>query len=81
VEEDGTVQEVKTAASASALPPGVQSAIKDKYPLFQSSLVEKSRRPDGTYYEIEGSDGTSRWELEIMDDGSHLEAKRLGQGD
>ena len=77
VMEDGTLDEVETAVDMSAVPDAANKAIMAKMPNFKSSKVEESKRTDGMYYEIEGTDGANKLEVEIKADGSGMKSEKM----
>lgn len=77
VMEDGTLDEVETEMEMSALPEAVTKAVMGKMPNFKPSKIEESRRPAGTYYEIEGADGSNKMDIEIKADGSAMKAEKM----
>ena len=77
VKEDGTLDEVETAVDMSAVPDAANKAIMAKMPNFKSSKVEESKRTDGMYYEIEGTDGANKLEVEIKADGSGMKSEKM----
>lgn len=80
VMEDGTLDEVETETEMGALPGAVTTAVMAKMPNFKASKIEESRRSAGTYYEIEGMDGSNKMDIEIMADGSGMKAEKLTSG-
>ena len=80
VMEDGTLDEVETEVEMGALPEAVSKAVMDKMPNFKPSKIEESRRTAGTYYEIEGADGSNKIDIEIKADGSSMKAEKLASG-
>lgn len=75
--EDGTLDEVETEVTMKELPQAVSKAIMAKMSAFKASKIEQSRRPDGTYYEVEGSEGGKQYDIEIMADGTGMEVEEL----
>lgn len=75
--EDGTLDEVETEIEMGALPEAVTKAVMGKMPNFKPGKIEQSRRPAGTYYEIEGTDGSNKMDIEIKADGTEMKAEKL----
>lgn len=76
VMEDGTVEEVETELEMGALPKAVTDAVMGKMPNFKPSKIEESKRPAGTYYEIEGMDGSNKMDVEIKADGTMMKSEK-----
>lgn len=76
--EDGTLDEVETEMSA--LPKAVTDAVLRKMPNLKTTKIEESKRPAGTYYEIEGTDGSKKMDIEIKADGSSMNDNLLKYG-
>ena len=75
--EDGKLDEVETEIEMGALPEAVTKAVMGKMPNFKPGKIEQSRRPAGTYYEIEGTDGSNKMDIEIKADGTEMKAEKL----
>lgn len=80
VMEDGTLDEVETEVDMSAVPKAVTDAVMGKMPNFKPNKIEESKRPAGTFYEIEGMDDTNKMDVEIMADGSSMKAEAMKAG-
>lgn len=63
-----------------ALPEAVTKAVMGNMPNLKPSKIEESIRPAGTYYEIEGADGSNKMDIEIKADGTSMKAGKLTSG-
>ncbi len=69
-----------TEMEVGALPEAVTKAVMGKIPNVKPSKIEESRRTGGTYYEIEGADGSNKMDVEIKADGSGMKSEKMGSG-
>ncbi len=80
VMEDGTLDEVETEITMDKVPEVVTKAVMAAMPAFAPSKIEESKRPAGTFYEIEGADGAKKMDVTIKADGTEMKAEELKSG-
>lgn len=75
--EDGSLDEIELEVAMEDLPESVRAKIEADLPGFVPTLIEKSTRPSGIFYEFEGpsADGSGDVDVEIAEDGSEIVVK------
>ena len=65
VTTEGKVLEVETEVKLDEVPKAVKAAHKRRVPNVKPEFIEKSERPCGVWYEIEGMEGDKTTDVEI----------------
>jgi hypothetical protein len=72
VTADGKVLEVETEVTLDEVPKEVIAAHKRRVPKLKPGFIEKSERPCGVWYEIEGKEADMNTDVEISACGKHI---------